>query len=139
MTCDDTGALPGGGPGASDMWWRQSLPAQGTGLVPWDMWRHRSRFLSGGMPGATGHVAMTELSGTESGFGPWGHATALEPSPECGIWHRGTGSSLQGTDRALSLAVAALESLRSAYASSDESFRLSGFSYFFLCLSELSF
>jgi hypothetical protein len=34
MTHGGTGALPGGGPGASVTWRRQSLPTQGAGLEP---------------------------------------------------------------------------------------------------------
>jgi hypothetical protein len=37
-TRGDTGALSGGGPGASVTWRRLSLPAQGVGLEPRDTW-----------------------------------------------------------------------------------------------------
>jgi hypothetical protein len=41
-TCAGTGALPGGGPGASVTWIRQNLPAQGAGLEPRGTWQHQS-------------------------------------------------------------------------------------------------
>jgi hypothetical protein len=55
-TCDDTGALPGGGPDASVTWRRQSLTAQGAGLKPRDTWRLQSPLLPGDGLGASGHV-----------------------------------------------------------------------------------
>jgi hypothetical protein len=47
----------------------RSLPRWEADLEPRDTWRHQSPSLSSGVPGATGHVAMLELSdtGTRSG------------------------------------------------------------------------
>jgi hypothetical protein len=59
MTRGDIGAIPGGGPGASVTWRRQSLPAQG-GLEPRGMWLLRSPLLPGDGLGASGHVATPE-------------------------------------------------------------------------------
>jgi hypothetical protein len=39
------------------------------GLELWDTWRHWSPSLSSGVPGATGHMVMPELSDTRSGSG----------------------------------------------------------------------
>jgi hypothetical protein len=59
-TRGDTGALPGGDPGASVTWQRQSLPAQGAGLEPRGTWRLRSPLLPGDGLSASGHVATPE-------------------------------------------------------------------------------
>jgi hypothetical protein len=50
----------------------RALPHWEAGLELWDTWRHRSPSLSGGVPGATGHVAIPEPSGTWSRFGAAG-------------------------------------------------------------------
>jgi hypothetical protein len=59
-TRGDIGVLPGGGPGASVTWQRQSFPAQGAGLEPWGTWRLRSPLLPGDRLGGLGHVATPE-------------------------------------------------------------------------------
>jgi hypothetical protein len=76
-----TGALPGGGPGASVTWRRQSLPAQGAGLEPRGMWRLRSLLLPGDGLGASGYVA-TPVGGTH---GALEHVTTPKPFPDG--WH----------------------------------------------------
>jgi hypothetical protein len=51
----------------------RALPHWETGLEPQDTWRHRSPFLPGGGPGATGHVATPESS--RIGRRTWSHKT----------------------------------------------------------------
>jgi hypothetical protein len=46
-------------------------PTPGAGLELRDTWRHRSPSQSGGVPGATGHVAVPELSGVHRHRSPF--------------------------------------------------------------------
>jgi hypothetical protein len=88
----------------------RALPYREAGLESQDTWRHRSPSLSGGEPGATGHLATPEPSHTERrvwsrgthgdtgalpcrGGGPdgMGHMTTVEPfCTERWVWSHGT-------------------------------------------------
>jgi hypothetical protein len=80
-TCDDTGALLGGGPDTSVTWRRQSLTAQGAGLKPRGTWRLRSPLLPGDGLGASGHVATPKPFLTGGALGASGHVATPEPFP----------------------------------------------------------
>jgi hypothetical protein len=71
-THGDTGALPYRVAGLAARGDARALSHREVGLEPRDTWRHRSYSLSGGVPDATGHVAVPELSGTGSGSGAAG-------------------------------------------------------------------
>jgi hypothetical protein len=80
-TCGDTGVLPCRVVGPVAHGDVRALPHREVCLEPRDTWQHRSPSLSGGMPGATGHVAMLELSGTRSGSGATGTRGDTEALP----------------------------------------------------------
>jgi hypothetical protein len=62
----------------------RALPHWETGLEPQDTWRHRSPFLPGGGPGATGHVATPEPS--RIGRRTWSHRTRRDTrAPPCRV------------------------------------------------------
>jgi hypothetical protein len=80
-THGDAGALPSGGPSALDMWRRQSLPMQGTGLELQDTWQLRSPPPPGVGFSAMGYVVTTEPSIPGGEFGAVGHVATPDPSP----------------------------------------------------------